>query len=64
MIKTILALCATMFLAGCWNGLSLQEVESSKQKCTDLGGTLYVKEWNGTVQAVKCMKDGFSYYDF
>lgn len=62
MIKAILLLCATMCLVGC--SLSLQEVENSKQKCTDLGGTLYVKEWKGTVQAVKCVKDGFSYYDF
>lgn len=62
MIKTILALCATMFLAGCTP--SLQEVESYRQKCIDLGGTPDVREWKGTVQAVKCAKDGFSYYEF
>lgn len=61
MIKTILLLCATMCLVGC--GLSLQQVESYKQKCID-GGTPDIREWKGTVQAVKCEKDGFSYYDF
>lgn len=60
--KIVAVICAVAWLSAC--APSLQDVESYKQRCIDLGGTPDVKELKGTVQAVKCVKDGFSYYDF
>lgn len=62
MFKIVAAICSAVWLTAC--APSLQEVENYKQRCIDLGGTPHVSEWKGTVQAVKCQKDGFSYYDF
>lgn len=60
--KIIVVVCAVAWLTACTP--SLQEVEKSKQQCTDLGGTPNVIEWKGTVQAVKCEKDGHIYDKF
>lgn len=60
--KIIVVVCAVAWLTACVP--SLQDVESYKQKCIDLGGTPDLIEWKGTVQAVKCVKDGHSYNKF
>lgn len=62
MLKTIVAVCTVILLVGCVP--SLQEVDAAKQRCNALGGVPYTVEWKGTVQTVKCKKDGHSYSNF